>query len=71
MKLSVLPQSVMYKSSCDIYFAKVLSGGENSAGVICIRYTINVNLCRGTCEPDYFKLGMMPEGTRLHSLFSV
>ena len=50
---------LVYWSSCLIGFAKVLFKGENSAGMIVMKYMFNIIMCHDTCELICLKLGMM------------
>ena len=36
-----------------------------------VRYAFNIVMCQDTCEPVCFKVVMMLNATRLHSLISV
>ena len=47
------------------------SKGSLSICSSCIKYTIDAVLCRNTCEPICFKVGVMPDSTRLYSLILV
>ena len=68
MRFSRLPQAVGLLNLMLSLFVQLLFMGENAADVI---LWINIGLCQKACELICFKLGTMPNTTKLYSLIPV
>ena len=56
----------------EIQYVQIIFKGKNSADFFFfLMYIINIVLCRDTCEPICFKLGMVLDTTTLYSLIPV